>query len=85
MMKLHQLLRVRELYLTHDGLESQFAWVRMLCTFARVSCSFWRFRGKPIDGHWVVFLFRRRFCKYIKLRGRGLLMVDGNNSRRPMA
>jgi hypothetical protein len=85
MMKLHQLLGVRELDLTHDGLESQLAWVLKLGTFVMDSSSFWRFRGKPIDGHWVVFLFRRKFFRYIKLGGRGLLMVDGNNVRRPVA
>jgi hypothetical protein len=83
MMKLHQLLGVRELNLTHDSLESQLAWVLMLCTCVMESSSFWRFRGKSIDGHWVVLLFRKRFLRYIKLGGRGL-MVDGDNARRPV-
>lgn len=84
MMKLHQLLRVRELNLTHDGLESKFARVQMLFTFDLQGSSFGRLRGKSIDGYWCIFLNRLMLLRYIKLIGRSLL-VDGYNARGPVA
>jgi len=83
MMKLHQLLGVRELNLTHDGLESNLARVQMLCSFDLDGSSFGRFRGKSIDCYWGIFFNKMRFLRYIKLRGRCIL-VDRDNARGPV-
>jgi hypothetical protein len=84
MMKLHQLLGVRELNLTHDGLESKLARVQMLCTFDLDGSSFGRFGRKPVDAHWAIIICRGMLLRYIKLSGRSLL-VDGYNARGPVA
>ena len=84
MVKLHQLLGVRELHLTLDRLKCQLAWVLVLLTLDLDSSSSWRLGGKSIDGHWIVLLFSGRWilrCFLLLLGGRNLMVVDGDDTR----